>query len=878
MPVWLSMRSVLATFFALASLLAFGVRPASAADSPAEKVTYQDHALPLFRNACLGCHNPDKKKAGLDLSTYQGALAGGDNGPVINAGDPSGSRLFKVVTHAEEPTMPPKKDKLPDKELDVIRKWIAGGALENASGKPALAARPKVDLTVVSAGIGRPTGPIAFPKSLAGDPVVRTERPGALISLANSPWAPLVAVGGQRQILLYHTQTLDLLGVLPFPEGLPYVLQFSRNGGVLLAGGGMGAKSGKVVLFDVNTGNRITEVGDEFDAVIAADISADQSIVALGGPNRVVKGYSVADGQLLYTIKKHTDWVTAVAFSPDGNLLATADRAGGISVWEAKTGHELFTLTGHKEGVSGLAFRDDSNLLASCSTDGTAKLWGMEEGKEVKSWAAHGNYRPPSGAVGAGTFDPNVGALSIAFTHDGRIVTCGRDKAVRLWDSGGGQGKALQPAFADLALHAAFDDEGKRVIAGDYTGKILVWTVADGKVAGELSLDPPTIAERLATAAKKLEEARPALEKALAEANERDEAAKRAADELRVLREAAASARATASEAETRAQATADAVTAAEEALRRAQAEAKAASETVAKARSDAEATSKLVRPKADAAKAAAEAAAKVKKAAEQAEGQLRELKYGVAKLKAAQAATELSKARKALADRESEQAALADAVKAAKAAAEKAAADAKSFEKALPDAPKRLKASQEALEKAKAAAAASKAAVDAATEDAKQRETLAQQATDLARNTAAVTARAKDDKSLADAAEKAKAAAEALTANFTAAKQAVTARSDAAKKAADEQAAAEQALTKAKDEAANGRKILADMKKAAETAAAEVPKKQDAAEAAADPVREAKAKVAQLEAEHERLDREAQQLATPATAANGPATQPVKS
>ena len=33
-----------------------------------EKVTYVDHVLPIFRNACNNCHNPDKKKAGLDLS------------------------------------------------------------------------------------------------------------------------------------------------------------------------------------------------------------------------------------------------------------------------------------------------------------------------------------------------------------------------------------------------------------------------------------------------------------------------------------------------------------------------------------------------------------------------------------------------------------------------------------------------------------------------------------------------------------------------------------------------------------------------------------------------------------------------------------------
>ena len=43
-------------------------------------------------------------------------------------------------------------------------------------------------------------------------------------------------------------------------------------------------KLGHVVIWDVVTGRRIAEVGDEFDTVLAADISPDQSLVAFGGP------------------------------------------------------------------------------------------------------------------------------------------------------------------------------------------------------------------------------------------------------------------------------------------------------------------------------------------------------------------------------------------------------------------------------------------------------------------------------------------------------------------------------------------------------------------------------------------------------------------
>src|SRR5436305_8598514 len=90
-----------------------------------EKVTYQDHVLPLIENNCGKCHNPDKKKGDLDLTSYSGVMKGSGSGQVVVSGNPDSSKLWKAITQVEEPTMPPNKGKLPDKELEIFRKWIA---------------------------------------------------------------------------------------------------------------------------------------------------------------------------------------------------------------------------------------------------------------------------------------------------------------------------------------------------------------------------------------------------------------------------------------------------------------------------------------------------------------------------------------------------------------------------------------------------------------------------------------------------------------------------------------------------------------------------------------------------------------------------------
>src|SRR5437870_3844535 len=223
-------------------------------------------------------------------------MAGGSSAEVVLPGDLSSSRLWALVSHAEEPKMPPKQDKLAAAKLETISKWIEQGAPENAGSKVTLKKNPLA--AVAASTTGKPEGPIAMPVALLKQPVHYTKRPGQITALAASPWAPLVGVAGQKQISLYHTESGQLLGVLPFPEGIPYVLRFSRNGSVLLAAGGRGGHSGCAVLYDVKTGQRIAKIGDELDAVLAADVHASHTLVALGGTNRVVPSLSAQTAEV----------------------------------------------------------------------------------------------------------------------------------------------------------------------------------------------------------------------------------------------------------------------------------------------------------------------------------------------------------------------------------------------------------------------------------------------------------------------------------------------------------------------------------------------------------------------------------------------------
>ena len=444
----------------------------------ADKITYDDHIFPIFESKCLNCHNPDKKKGDLDLSTYTGTLAGSSGGKIALSGDGGSSKLFTVTVHTEEPVMPPEGDKIAKKDADLIRIWIDGGLLENKGSKAKK--RPKPAFTLGSIPTGKqPEGPPPMPQDLLLEPVVTPTRSTVVADMDASPWAPLLAVTGQKQILLYHSDTLELIGVLPFPKGNPESISFHPSGKYLIAGGGIGGKSGTTVTWDITNGEEIMTMGKEFDSVLAADLRADLGGIALGGPSRLVKLWDTQEGEQLKSIKKHTDWVTAIAYSPDGVLLATGGRGSGVQIWEAVTGNEFHSLRGHQKAIVDIKWRADSNLVATASEDGTIRFWDMNQGKEIKRGTAAGG-----------------GILALDYARNGKLISSTRDGRVKLWKADLTLEKQSQP-FPEMITEVAFSHDGSRYFTADWNGKIEVWNTLDFQKVGELTTTPPSIEERI---------------------------------------------------------------------------------------------------------------------------------------------------------------------------------------------------------------------------------------------------------------------------------------------------------------------------------------------------------------------------------------------
>ncbi|MFM7250458.1 MAG: DUF1549 domain-containing protein, partial [Planctomycetaceae bacterium] len=117
---------------ALAAAAALAAGHGAAAQQPADA---DPRGLELFvglrellAHRCAGCHGAGSTEGGLDISTREKLLAGGDRGPAVVPGSAATSLLHRLAARLEEPHMPEEGAALTADELARLGAWIDAGA------------------------------------------------------------------------------------------------------------------------------------------------------------------------------------------------------------------------------------------------------------------------------------------------------------------------------------------------------------------------------------------------------------------------------------------------------------------------------------------------------------------------------------------------------------------------------------------------------------------------------------------------------------------------------------------------------------------------------------------------------------------------------
>jgi WD40 repeat protein len=146
---------------------------------------------------------------------------------------------------------------------------------------------------------------------------------------------------------------------------------------------------------------------------------------------------NVGDKPELILQSGHTKSANAVAFSPDNRWLASGGKDDVIKIWDLANGNVLRTLYGHTSNVNALAVSPDGKLLASGSgdinderdlgsftqggvvggEDNSVRIWSVQTGQQLHVLRGH-----------------DLPVAAVAFSNDGRLLTCVGGDAVKVWE------------------------------------------------------------------------------------------------------------------------------------------------------------------------------------------------------------------------------------------------------------------------------------------------------------------------------------------------------------------------------------------------------------------------------------------------------------
>lgn len=132
--------SACAIAIAVAMIPGRSVSASGAEPAPASAEFYTTKVVPIFQKSCNNCHDATAK-GGLRLDSYAGVMSGGDDGAVVQAGDPDDSMLIQAVERSGDLMMPPKTA-LDQADVNTLVAWVKAGAIGDTKIPAAPGAAP----------------------------------------------------------------------------------------------------------------------------------------------------------------------------------------------------------------------------------------------------------------------------------------------------------------------------------------------------------------------------------------------------------------------------------------------------------------------------------------------------------------------------------------------------------------------------------------------------------------------------------------------------------------------------------------------------------------------------------------------------------------
>lgn len=186
------------------------------------------------------------------------------------------------------------------------------------------------------------------------------------------------------------------------------------------------------------------------DVAISREGDLCASIVK--GPDKTIKVWDAATGELVRTLEVETGRFECLEFSPTDGRLASGSNNGMVRIWNPRQDARIDVEVKHGLGVKRVRFSPDGKRLLSFSDRGGIRVWNSADLSVVDQY--------PGGES----------IQDVRFLPDGSgLVSAVGNGQVRVWTLGSKQPRAPREIHPHIQAMAVSDD-GQLLIAGDYQG------------------------------------------------------------------------------------------------------------------------------------------------------------------------------------------------------------------------------------------------------------------------------------------------------------------------------------------------------------------------------------------------------------------------
>jgi WD40 repeat protein len=326
-------------------------------------------------------------------------------------------------------------------------------------------------------------------------PNERSKPPSTVISApAYSPDGKTLAVSGYHEVLLHSADGSNLVARLV--GGSPKIesIAFSPDGKLLGVAGSAPSLFGEIQIWNLSSNTLAASYKVASDSVYGLSWSPDGSRVAVGGADKTVRMFAVADGKELLRFDNHSDWVFSTTFTVDGKKLLSGSRDKAMKLIDHANGQFIDDINKLLERIICLARHPKEDTVLYGGEMGAVRTYRISDNQGRTAANNDVNlvreFERQPGLVHAVAYHPEGSAIAVGGVAD----------EVRVYKTDGKRVASLK-GHSGAIFSLAYHPEGGRLASGGFDGAVRIYDPATGNLVHEFV--PVPIQEAGAVAQKR---------------------------------------------------------------------------------------------------------------------------------------------------------------------------------------------------------------------------------------------------------------------------------------------------------------------------------------------------------------------------------------